>query len=416
MPIALIIFFLFVLGASIGSFLNVVVWRLPRDMSLISPGSHCPRCRTPLAWRDNIPVLGWLLLGGKCRYCRSAISARYPIIEFLTGVIFVLTYLLLFHFQLGPAVPGSETVNRFGEVMRVAGGLELGRDVWLLGLYLFMISALLAVSLIDAELFIIPLVIPWTMAAVGVIVHTLFGGPGRAGSVMPGFPVAWMTIGATIGLTISILLLRAGLLKRSFADGEPMLDHERQQIADGHPPGQEIGVELKDYSRPQIVREMRHEMIFLIPPMLLAAVGGYLSLRIPAMAQLDAELISHRFVGPMLGSMLGAFVGAIWVWMTRILGSVAFGKEAMGMGDVHLMFGVGAIIGAGPVSVAYFLAPLMGLPIAIFLLIFARQRQIPYGPYLAAGSAAVIFLYTPIADYLRPGLLGLAEIIRGRLL
>lgn len=80
----------FALGACIGSFLNVVVYRLPRGMSLIAPGSHCPNCKTPIRWRDNVPVLGWLMLGGRCRSCRQPIAARYPLVEFACGVLFLL--------------------------------------------------------------------------------------------------------------------------------------------------------------------------------------------------------------------------------------------------------------------------------------------------------------------------------------
>jgi leader peptidase (prepilin peptidase)/N-methyltransferase len=69
------------LGGVIGSFLNVVVYRLPRGMSLSHPGSHCPHCGHAIRWRDNVPVLGWLWLGGQCRDCRAGISARYPLVE-----------------------------------------------------------------------------------------------------------------------------------------------------------------------------------------------------------------------------------------------------------------------------------------------------------------------------------------------
>jgi leader peptidase (prepilin peptidase) / N-methyltransferase len=76
------------LGAVIGSFLNVVVHRVPRRESLISPGSRCPGCGTPVAPWDNIPVLSWLLLRGRCRSCGEAISLRYPLVELLTALVF----------------------------------------------------------------------------------------------------------------------------------------------------------------------------------------------------------------------------------------------------------------------------------------------------------------------------------------
>ena len=85
-------FFLFLFGIVIGSFLNVCISRIPEEISIISPGSRCPRCQTPIRPYDNIPVFSWLLLRGKCRNCHLPISPMYPIVEFFTGVYFVLTY------------------------------------------------------------------------------------------------------------------------------------------------------------------------------------------------------------------------------------------------------------------------------------------------------------------------------------
>ncbi len=75
-------------GLAIGSFLNVVAYRLPRGESLSHPPSHCPTCGTPLARRDNIPLLSWVALGGRCRTCRTPISPRYPLVEGATGAAF----------------------------------------------------------------------------------------------------------------------------------------------------------------------------------------------------------------------------------------------------------------------------------------------------------------------------------------
>jgi prepilin signal peptidase PulO-like enzyme (type II secretory pathway) len=72
-----------VLGGAIGSFMNVVVYRLPRMVSLVRPGSRCPRCEHPIRWHDNVPILGWLILGGRCRDCGAPISPRYPLVEAL---------------------------------------------------------------------------------------------------------------------------------------------------------------------------------------------------------------------------------------------------------------------------------------------------------------------------------------------
>lgn len=78
-----------VLGACVGSFLNVVAWRLPRQESLVWPGSRCPRCGTHLRWFENVPVLGWLFLAGRCRHCAAPIAVRYPLVELLTAGLWV---------------------------------------------------------------------------------------------------------------------------------------------------------------------------------------------------------------------------------------------------------------------------------------------------------------------------------------
>jgi leader peptidase (prepilin peptidase) / N-methyltransferase len=88
-----VIAFFFLLGLIVGSFLNVCISRIPEGLSIVSPGSRCPRCETPIKPYDNVPVLGWLWLRGKCRSCHLPISPMYPLIELLTGLLFVACYL-----------------------------------------------------------------------------------------------------------------------------------------------------------------------------------------------------------------------------------------------------------------------------------------------------------------------------------
>lgn len=115
----------FLLGLSIGSFLNVVIYRLPRGESVLGGRSRCPACGWALTWCDLVPVLSYFLLRGKCRYCRAPISSHYPAVELLTGAVFA----ALFHrYGLSPA----------------------------LGKYLFLCSALIAASFIDLEHYLIP--------------------------------------------------------------------------------------------------------------------------------------------------------------------------------------------------------------------------------------------------------------------
>lgn len=83
---------IFSFGIAIGSFLNVVIYRIPLEQNIAFPASHCPECKTPLKWWHNIPILSWLFLKGKCAFCKTSISARYPIIELITGLLFVVLY------------------------------------------------------------------------------------------------------------------------------------------------------------------------------------------------------------------------------------------------------------------------------------------------------------------------------------
>ena len=126
-------------GLTIGSFLNVVIWRLPRGESLAFPGSHCPKCETPIHWYDNIPVLSYLLLGGKCRACGAPIAIRYPLIEAASGVFLAAS---LFRY-----------------------GLKVGL-VW----YLFF-AALLVVTMIDLDHKIIPNVISLPGIPIGLVLN-----------------------------------------------------------------------------------------------------------------------------------------------------------------------------------------------------------------------------------------------------
>ena len=126
----------FVYGTIVGSFLNVCIYRLPNDQSVVNPPSHCPKCNTKLRGWDNIPLISFLLLGRRCRYCREPISWRYFSVELLTGLLWVATYL------------------RYG----------LSVDVFV---YVFFISALLVAFFVDLDEFIIPDQVPIFCIALG---------------------------------------------------------------------------------------------------------------------------------------------------------------------------------------------------------------------------------------------------------
>jgi len=133
----LILVFSALFGAVVGSFLNVVILRLPReDASIVFPASHCPKCEHPLAWYENIPVLSYIVQLGKCRHCKTSISLQYPVVELLMAVL------------------AMALVNRFGISWATAG-------------YFLFTAALLVIIFIDIQLQIIPDVISLPGIAVG---------------------------------------------------------------------------------------------------------------------------------------------------------------------------------------------------------------------------------------------------------
>lgn len=93
-------FFVFLLGLCVGSFLNCVIYRIEQDKSFLNGRSFCPNCKHKLSWKDLFPVFSFLVLGGRCRYCKTKISIQYPLVELATGMIFLLIFLQTTHYLL----------------------------------------------------------------------------------------------------------------------------------------------------------------------------------------------------------------------------------------------------------------------------------------------------------------------------
>jgi len=152
-PIPVGVIFSLIFGLCVGSFLNVVIARLPAGRSVVSPGSACPRCGSAIAWYDNLPVLSYALLGARCRACRGSISWRYPAVELGCGVLFALAYL------------------HFGPSSRLAAALVL-------------LSGLIAITGIDLDHQIIPDVLSIPGIAAGVLWSLTSGGIGCQASLL----------------------------------------------------------------------------------------------------------------------------------------------------------------------------------------------------------------------------------------
>jgi leader peptidase (prepilin peptidase)/N-methyltransferase len=256
--------FVFLLGAIIGSFLNVVIHRVPNEESIIFPNSACPNCKNSIKFYDNIPILSWLMLGAKCRSCKNPIAWRYPAVELLNALLFVLVY-----WQIG--------LNPF------------------LAVALIFVSVIVSLVFIDAEHMILPDVI--------------------------NFPLLFFALIARIVYAVSF--------------------------------GREYFPDFAFYPLNQ-------------------------------MENLPAWLVS------LIGAVLGGLVGGGSLWFVGWLWKKLRGVDAMGLGDVKMMFAVGAILGWRLTLLSIFLGAFSGAVIGVFIL--ARQKnkdlqtQIPFGIFLGIGS------------------------------
>lgn len=383
--------FIFAFGCCIGSFLNVVVYRLPREKSLISPGSTCPACEKPIRFYDNIPLVSWIVLGAKCRHCKTRISPRYFIIELLTGLAFLGGYLLYFYTGVRPA-------------MQVEGG-------WFIYLlHLILLAAFIAGSAIDLELWIIPLSICWLVTGAGLLGSAagpyIVAQPEGAYRLLPVASPATGAIGlgSAVGLAIALVLLKTGLIKRSYeAPKEGYWPDAPKEQGDEKKNETPFGDEPWFNHRLEAFREM----VFLAP-IITCAVAAHATLTRPgSVATWWAELLAVPAAAGFLGSLFGYFVGCAVIWTTRIFGTLAFGKEAMGLGDVHLMGAAGAVIGPLMVVIAFFIAPFFGLGWALFHMFFKKIRQIPYGPFLSLAVFTVMIFHDWILNRFAPLFMGI---------
>jgi leader peptidase (prepilin peptidase) / N-methyltransferase len=170
--------FLFGLGLIVGSFLNVVIARLPAGQSIVRPASRCPRCGHTLAWFENVPLLSWLVLGARCRACRAPISARYPAVEVLTGCLFLACWL------------------RFGATWGLLRGVLL-------------VGFLVPLTFIDLEHWLLPFELTLSGLAVGILSASLLGWSALRDSVLgaaAGFLLFW-----ALEALVRLLLRKEGL-------------------------------------------------------------------------------------------------------------------------------------------------------------------------------------------------------------
>lgn len=302
--------FAFAGGACIGSFLNVVVHRLPRGEPIVVPSSRCPSCSRTLTWRENLPVLGWLLLRGRCRGCRARISAEYPIVELATALLFGGMYLAWF-VDLLP--PGWASIGS-GDPDWASDGLRSGWPLLVSVLILF--GALISASLIDARTFTIPIAIPWIAAALCAAIAVFYAlaidliGALRAPqgwiAPLPTGPALGASLGAMLGVVLANALMTLRLIPRSYADYETWerkaLERAHESADQPSDPEPEIGV------RSILLRTT----LLCAPAIGLMYLGVQLGLRIDRPLEgLGIGAIVGLAIGVTLRSLLGATQSAV---------------------------------------------------------------------------------------------------------
>jgi len=200
----------FLFGIAIGSFLNVVIWRWPRRESIVFPVSHCPQCQAAIRWYDNLPLLSWLLLGGKCRHCGGRISLRYPLVELISG-LFLAAYLYKYGIYRDELVILGR-FESFGKwtVIGIIPGV-----VWY-----FFTAALLVITFIDLDHKLIPDAITLPGIPLGLAVNAfLFSRTWHEGLVQGGLGVL---LGG--GVLLSIAVVHHWLTKvEGMGGGDPKL-------------------------------------------------------------------------------------------------------------------------------------------------------------------------------------------------
>ncbi len=372
--------FITVCGACVGSFLNVVIYRLPEGKSLVMPPSHCPKCGTRLRWYENVPVLAWFALRGRCRSCKGPISFQYPLIEAVTAALFATLFAVYYMTELWPAFYNAGFAQTWPAF----------------AVHLVLVAALIAATAIDARLYIIPLQIPWLVTIVALVVLPMgawqLPAMQRVGPTVNPAGLGAAS-GGVIGLALAVAMLYLRWLPRSFDEPE-----QNQPDSEDDPPGPEAFL-----AHPHPRREVLKECLFVGLPLAGVLIGVLVAAQAVRTGHAQTT-VEPAWLGVLSGGVCGYLTGGALIWGTRILGTLAFGREAMGLGDVHLMAAVGTVVGWGDSVLIFFVAPFIGLAVSVVVIGISRMakgqvRVIPYGPYLAAAAVIVMLIGQPLLEF-----------------
>jgi leader peptidase (prepilin peptidase) / N-methyltransferase len=333
----------FVFGSIVGSFLNVVIHRLPLGQSIVHPPSHCPHCQYSIPWYLNIPLLTWIYLGGKCRNCRAPISIRYFLVELLTATLFLLAWLF------------------YGNVSPLLALVYSG-----------FLAMLIAATFIDFEHFIIPDEITLGGAAAGfllsIFIPALHGATSLAGGMRESL------VGLGFGAGLVYFVLRFG--KLVFGRQKLVLPPDaRIQFGEHavHLPEKDIPYEEIFYRESDVIRlEARTvELVDRCYKDVPVRLGPHRLLI--GDEELNPETVIH---------------------MEVVSSQIVLPREAMGLGDVKFMAAIGAFLGWKAVIFSLMISSMIGALVGVTLILMRKQAwssRLPYGPYIAAAAAFWIF-------------------------
>ena len=364
---ALILVFSFILGALVGSFTNVLIYRLPRKENIAFPPSHCPHCDHRLGVLDLFPIISWLALRGKCRYCGKPIKPRYPIVELITALAYT-----AIAYKFDPILEPLLTVG-----------------------YWFLFTILLAGSAIDFETFELPdeLTIPAIFVGLGIA------------ALLGAFPAALEGALIGAGLIAAISAYGMWVMRRLREPRHPGLPlgylniHFAALVGAwfGWPLGLAAGLALGAY---------QYAFKRTLPLLDMISLGGFVvTLVIKASSGGLEGLISSLSSGLQGMGAMAIVVGVYW-WLAPEVPDDTPEEDldplAMGFGDVKLWAACGAFIGWQGALFGLAAAVVVGAIIGVIALLRGGSRQIPFGPFLAAGALVALFTGSqPLLEYLR---------------
>lgn len=397
----------FLFGLFVGSFLNVVVWRLPRNQSIVQPPSACGSCGTQLAWHDNLPLWGWLRRWGHCRFCGSAFSPRYLFAELAIAGVTALVcwyawYGLPMHLPSPEAIawharqglpPPEPTLQHWAVAL---GWSETLIRALVAAVLLVVAWWLVVASVIDCEHQIIPdeLVKPFQVATPVVAVLLPLG---LGGTWLPNAWYVSEAVGglrwqpwAGVGTTLLVAVIGVGLLWATLPLARYIYDKRC-------PPAQRWS--LAEH------RAFRWGAwwfsLALVPVVGVVIAAGWWASTLPATSPAG----SAALVIAMLASraICGALVGWWSLYLIGLLGTIGFKRNAMGFGDVKWLAALGALVGPDGVLVTVLVAVLVATAVGVPQRLLGGQRELPFGPYLALGTVVALVFGSQAMGLVLPG-------------